>query len=177
MMYDGNVKYLVFGPDGEMLDNNTVEVSDKSLLGGFCKIEFGFGIDFMFNEFGAHLGGGGQLIIQGVRARTAYFTVGCQNYAFHSVRIGQKHYAAIIYHDCFKDIGYHFFYDWSKFFLPEQEPQCCCKADFNNVLLPYANKVRKSMCSFFNLDDVYGKDVLTKDLRISSCRRNRKNSH
>ena len=173
-MMAGNVKYLVFGPDGEMLGSNTVKVLDKSLPGGFCEIEFHSGIDFMFDNFVAHLGGGGQFIIQGIRARTLSFSIGCGDYAFHAVRIGQKQYAAIVYHDCFKDIGYHFFYDWSKFFLPEKEPQCCCKADFNNKLLPYANKVRKSMCSFFNLDDVYGKDVLTKDLRISSCRRNRK---
>lgn len=170
----GNVKYLVFGSDGEILDSNKVEVLNKSLLGGFCEIEFGFGIDLVFKDFNAHLVGGGQLILPGIRARTSYFGVGCQNYSFHAVRVGEKHYAAIVYHDCFKDIGYHFFYDWHKFFLPEKEPKCCCKANFNKVLLPYANKVRRSMCSHFNLDDVYGKDVLTKDLRITSRYRNRK---
>lgn len=138
--------------------------------GGLCEIEFGFGIYIRFKYHSAHLAHGGELIIEGLRARTAYFLVGCQNYAFHSVSVGSKYYSAIVYHNCFENIGYHFFYDWYKFFLPEREPRCCCKENFNQVLLPYVNKVRRSMCHHFGLDDVYGKDVLTKDLRIESLK-------
>lgn len=181
MKYD-NIKYLVFDREGELIDpENKDRDSNVIQIENYTETSAGNKIDLTI-DFGPCLQiqhGSSTLCIVGYADNVSLFDVvaksmvlhlGCGEVHFHSVRIGGEYYSAIIYNECFDSVGYHLFYDWMKFFLPNQPPSCNCgDSNLNESLLPYANKVRKSMCKFFNLDHIYGNCVVTKDLRVSFC--------
>jgi len=161
-MMASNVRYLVFDPNGDLIIGNEV-----CLQNGDIKIEFGFGIDIRIKGMPRiDFGGGGRIDMGCLSARTLSKHTGCQDYSLHEVRVHEGQYASIVYHECFENIGYHLFYEWYPFFLPSKEPHCCCKNNFNEVLLPYANKIMRSMCKHFKMEEYYGNAVLTKDLIV-----------
>lgn len=166
-----NLKYLIFDSNGELIDPENKDVNSNTIFIKEMDSSFGFNscLNIEYKKIPICLCDDSYIILPNIDARLKKINLGCGDISLHSIGINRNtYYGAIIYHDCFDAIGYHLFYEWYKFFLPEKEPHCCCKNHFNEILLPYANKVRKSMCKFFNLDDVYGKDIITKDLRISS---------
>ena len=175
---NSNVRYLVFNDSGDLVDGGDIHVLHKikivdenyDLIRYDYKnvvLTFGFGLDIKgFTNSSLHLTNG-NLYVDNLVARTKYHSVCGQNYTFHSVLLDGKHYSAIVYHDCFESIGYHFFYEWYKFFLPSNEPKCCCKTNYRNVLIPYVNKVQKSMCKHFKLEDCYGNCEVMPDLNVN----------
>lgn len=175
-----NVRYLVFNADGKLVgmdnrDGDVLIVMDERLPGGKLGIQFGFSVSLDCNGVQMTLGEGGKLSLPYAFAMTKSKCLGCQDYSFHTVEVFGKFYSAIVYHECFETIGYHFFYEWYKFFLPEKEPLCCCQGRFLNRQLPHANAVMKSMCDYFSaksnsFSEAYSNNYLGRDLRIHDRR-------
>jgi hypothetical protein len=146
MKFD-NVKYLVFGPEGELIDDNKVtEKQDEHTI----TAEFGLGtLDITHSAFsGAEISVAGDcsnLYIPGLRARTKSKSSLSNHYFLADCNILGKQYAAIVYHGGLEPNAPYLFYDWFEFYLPKRVPHCCCRAQFYKVWLPYVNKVYESI--------------------------------
>jgi len=163
MKYD-NMKYFIFGTQGELLEGNEIIVHENNIalieLNDVVTIET---YDCPLNRITVTTG---QTFLPGVSIRSKTKHFGCGDISLHDISIGDKQYGGIVHHDCFDSVGFHVFYEWFKFFLPKSEPTCYCKEQFNEVWLPYANKAMKSMVEYFELQHVYGNAVITKDLKV-----------
>jgi len=156
-----NVTNLVFGINGELLNDNSIQVKKDD---GIFLIEFGFDVCITDNTTYLSVSDG-YTNWNGILICSKYDGLGCQNYAFGSVIVDGNFYSSIVYHNCFDTIGYHFFYDWLKFFIPEK-PRCdCCKGLFKKQIV-YVNQVKETMVKHFKLEDVYGNEMVNEDLRI-----------
>ena len=144
----GNAKYLVFGPEGELLENNVVTETDKN--GISMSVEFNLGtldVESPIYKYGnvSIAGTCNNLYVPGISARTKSNHFAGNDYCFFDCKIFGKQYAAIVYHDGLESNAPYLFYEWYKFYLPDRVPHCCCKRRFYKVWLPYVNKVYESI--------------------------------
>jgi hypothetical protein len=164
MKFD-NVKYLSFDKDGKMANN--------------IFSHNGFEIELNLNGISVKSVGTGLIVHDGS------VTTNCYSIKVQHSNIGSREYnlmtlkslsdsfrcSGIIYHEELDPIGWNLFFEFAKFFLPEREPRCCCKKEYNEVLLPYVNNVLKSMTKHFNNEAYYGNSIWTKDMTLTYYRR------
>lgn len=167
-----NITYLVFDKNGEMMENKQHE--DTIFKCGYndefqirvgshgvdaLKISDGFKVDSNITVLDGHA----NFCEYSIRVKVI-------DIASHDCRLITVNHpngfrcSAIIYHKQLDSIGFHWFYEFAKFFLPEREPRCCCKENYNKVLLPYVNKIMQSMVKHFKVGYAYENDEWTKDM-------------
>ena len=164
-----NATYLIFDKNGEIIENKKHE--DHCFIEGSYVISLGLqgveitrSMDYPIVEPQMFVTSGNSMF-DGYNVRVKHGDIGGEEYRLISVT-GRNNFRAsgIVYKNTLDSIGWSFFFEFAKFFLPEREPRCCCKGHYNKVLLPYVNKVMQSMVKHFKLEEYYGNNEWTKDM-------------
>ena len=166
-----NATYLIFDKDGEIVENKQHEdciFIDKNDNGTYG-IKLGLqGVEI--ERYGLYpnntqlLVTSGSSFFDGYHLRVKNGDIGGEDYMLISISGNNFRSAGIIYKKSLESIAFQFFYEFAKFFLPEREPRCCCKENYNKVLLPYVNKIMQSMVKYHKLEECYGDMEWTKDM-------------
>lgn len=164
-----NATYLIFDGNGDMIDDkkhddHIFEDGSYFIKLSLSGVEIQRSMDYPIRE-PVVMVMDGISYFDGYNIKVKSGDIGGQEYKLLAVSGGKNNFRAtgIVYKKALDAIGYQFFYEFAKFFLPEREPRCCCKGNYNKVLLPYVNKVMQSMVKYHKVEEAYGNDVWTKD--------------
>jgi len=163
-----NATYLIFDNNGEIVENKQHE--DCIFVDGTYGIKLGLqGVEIERSmdypiRCPQLLVTSGSSFFDGYHIRIKNGDIGGEEYTLISISGNVFRAAGIMYKKSLSSIGFQFFYEFAKFFLPEREPRCCCKENYNKVLLPYVNKIMQSMVKYHKLEECYGDMEWTKDM-------------
>jgi len=154
------MKYLIFNEDGEIIEDNIIETTDGT-------IEFGSScITLNFNGNHTDTIVSGQVFINGWHIRVEQGNALGRYYMLATMVKGNIRFSAIVNHIMEDEMQFQLFFKFAEFFLPTREPHCCCKSNYNKVLLPYINKVFRSMVKHYNYEEYYNNLEYTKNNRL-----------